>query len=130
MEILHIVAVAIITLSLTLLLKKEKGEIAFAVGIAGGIVILLMLAEPLLQLLPQLEGLLGKYDSAQVLGPVIKTVIIAYATEFGAEACREGGETFLAGKVELAGKIFMTLTALPFVISLAERLVQIIEDCL
>lgn len=62
-------------------------------------------------------GLTGAHASA-----MIRATGIAVLAEFGAQLCRDAGESALAGRVELAGRVALMGVALPVLAELTERL--------
>lgn len=120
MELFRIIGVAIITVILTLLLKKHHKEYGVIAAIAGGIVILLSI---ILALSPVTEQIKIWFDSAGVLsadlGILLKSMGICFLTQFASDTCKDAGESALASKVELAGKVAVVLIALPLFQSIA-----------
>ena len=58
-------------------------------------------------------------------GIILKIIAIAYVCEFSAQLCKDAGETAIATKVELAGKIMILFTSAPIMLSLLELLTDI-----
>ncbi|MDD3749752.1 MAG: SpoIIIAC/SpoIIIAD family protein [Firmicutes bacterium] len=52
---------------------------------------------------------------------------MAYQPGFGAELCRDAGERATAGKLELAGKIIILITALPVLIAVLETVSRFLK---
>ena len=114
MEISRIIALGLIGTVFSVLLKKEKPQIAMLVAAATGILIFLMLCVPLGELLVLLretaeEAGVGK----DYFSIVLKVIGIAYLTQFGAQLCADAGESAIASKIELAGKVLMMTVAAP-----------------
>ena len=57
---------------------------------------------------------------------LLKITGIAYLSEFGANVCRDSGETAIASKVELAGKILIIGLSIPILVTLMETLLGLI----
>ena len=53
---------------------------------------------------------------------MIRATGVAVLAEFGAQLCRDAGESALAGRVELAGRVALLGIALPILAELTERL--------
>jgi stage III sporulation protein AD len=70
-----------------------------------------------------LEELYSRLSSGTAYFPIIlKSLGIAYITEFTSAICKDAGEKSIAGKVELAGKIAIFFVALPVFTSLLDLL--------
>lgn len=120
MELFPIVGIAIITVILTLLLKKHHREYGVIAAIVGGAVVLLSV---ITSLLPVTEQVRAWFDMAGVyggdIGILLKSMGICFLTQFASDTCKDAGESALASKVELAGKVAVVVTALPLFQSIA-----------
>lgn len=121
MNILQIVALGIIATVIIVILKTWKPEAAIQVTIVTGVVIFLVLASRL----SAVVELLGKYAekakvSTMYFGTLIKIIGVAYIAEFGAEVCKDAGESTIASKIELAGKVTILVLAVPIVTALLD----------
>jgi stage III sporulation protein AD len=126
MEILQIVGLGVIATVIILVLKAQRPEIAIQISIMTGIVVFILLAGKL----SAIVELLNKYaEKAEInmnyLTILLKIIGIAYIAEFGAEVCRDAGETSVASKIELAGKVAIIVLAVPIITSLLELVVRI-----
>ncbi len=115
------VLVALIGTVLTLLVRSVRPEAAFPVGIisAGTILVLaLNRADGLIGSIRQISDYYGVSDA--YLTALLKMTGIAYLTRFGANLCRDFGQSATAGKLELGGRICILSCAVPAVITLLE----------
>lgn len=116
MEIFKIVGVGFVTAISAILLKQTKPELAFAVTIAGVIIVLMLAAD-------MLEETLGSLDSISRLAGVenglvkvlLKIVGIGYLTEFAAGILEDFGVPSVADKVVLGGKLTIVAVSLPLI---------------
>ena len=100
--------IVVLTLVLSLTLKKDAPVIAFLLVLAAGVVLLLRLGEAAQSALLA-RGNLG----AELYGPVLRVVGIAVLVRILAALCRDAGQSALAAKVELAGTVLAFGAALP-----------------
>ncbi len=126
MGILQITAIGLLATVLIVILKTWKPEAAVSVSIITGVVIFMVLAGKLAAVIE----LLGEYaQKAQIdtlyVGVLLKIIGIAYIAEFGAELCRDAGETAVASKIELAGKVIIMVLAVPIVTSVLDLIIGI-----
>ncbi|HEY8552693.1 MAG TPA: stage III sporulation protein AD, partial [Thermaerobacter sp.] len=63
---------------------------------------------------------------ARYTATLLKIVGVAYLAEFGAQLCRDAGESALAAKVELAGKVVILLLAVPILMAVLELLIGLL----
>lgn len=120
MNIFQIVGVALITAILTLLLKKYHKEYAIIAAIVGGAVLLLSI---IFALSPAIEQIKSWFSSTGLvsdgIGILLRAMGICFITQFASDTCKDAGESALASKVELAGKVAVVLIALPLFQSIA-----------
>ncbi len=102
-----------------MLIKREHPQIAAACAMAAGAMLLLSLVESIRQVVDSMS------DIAQAAGVgqeylilALKLLGVSYACEFGAQICRDAGESSLAQKVELAGRVMLTAMAVPVMVSI------------
>lgn len=127
MNFLQIVAIGIISAMLISLLKQTKPEIAILLGVAVGIIIIIMVVDELY------EVVLTFYDIAETSGIagdifslVLKIVGIGYVAEFSASVCADSGCKSIGEKILFAGKVVIMLLALPIIKDLFFMIVEIL----
>lgn len=116
MEYFQIIGVGIIGALAAITLKNWRPELAAVLAIAVGIIIMLAAAS-------ELEGIFGGVRELvyacglepEYIKIVVKLTGIAYITKFAADICRDCGETAIAAKVELAGKVTVFAMTVPMV---------------
>lgn len=119
MEILKIAVLALCAVMLIVLVKNYKPEFGIYVSIGCSILILYFLADSLKYAFAYISQIYGRLDYGKAYFPVmIKILAVAYITEFTSQLCRDSGESSIASKVELAGKIIIFCIAIPVFISI------------
>lgn len=122
MEIFSIIGVALVGTALTILLRQYKPEYAMMISLGCGILLFLMTLRNLLPIFTAVTELMDRVDvSGTYASAIIKALGICYVVQLAADTCRDAGETALAGKVELCGKVVVVVLAFP----LFENLLQI-----
>jgi len=121
MDIFKIIGIGLVGGVLSITVKQYRKEYALLVGLATVVVILFFTADTLetaiehITLITEKSGVDARYFTA-----VIKVVGVAYVTQFASEILRDGGESAIALKVELAGKVFILGLTLPIVTEFLE----------
>ncbi len=99
---------------LALMLRGQRPELALCLSLAAGAAVMLMLMGHIAPLLSSLNGML---QSSAIPSEYIKTVLkatgICLLTQLTADTCRDAGETALAGKAELVGRVLLLMLSLP-----------------
>lgn len=126
MEIFKIIAVGIITVIATIVLKQVKPELAIFVTIAGGLVIIIMLLDSLTSVFDGIKVLTNKTGvNDSLFKCVLKVIGIGYITEFGSNICIDSGNSSIADKIMFAGKITILILCMPVINNLIEVIVGI-----
>jgi stage III sporulation protein AD len=121
LEILQITIIGIIASIIIIVLRTHKPEIAVQTSLITGVVIFLLISSKLHAVLDVLESLSYKsgIDSVYFI-TLLKIIGISYIAEFGAEICRDAGESSVASKIELAGKVIIVVLSVPIMTSLID----------
>ncbi|WP_082233872.1 stage III sporulation protein AD [Halobacillus massiliensis] len=127
MDIVQIVSLGLVATVLIILLKEHKSSIAFLLLIFTTVLIFISVLEHIKYIFSLLQYIA---EQAQVESIYLKTILkiigIAYITEFGAQLIRDAGLAALASKVELAGKLFILMLAIPIITALIETILDFI----
>jgi stage III sporulation protein AD len=127
MNILGIAGIAICAAVVAAMLRRYHQEYAVLVGIAAGIVILIEILTSIAPAVQQINRLLSSAGiSSQYEVILLKTLGICFLAQFAADACRDAGESALASKMELAGKISILILSLPLFEQIAKTAVGLI----
>lgn len=121
MEILKISAFALIATIVIVLIKQEKKEIGVTISLFAAVVIAvygIIKLEDVVKLIFNLAENAGV--NSKYLEIILKVVGIAYIIELTKDVCVDSGETALAGKVEMAGKLMIVTSTLPIVSGVVE----------
>ena len=128
MELAKIIGVGLVTAIAALILKSSKPELAFAVTIAGGVIILIFALDMLGASLRIFTDIAEKTGIDQSLVKIIlKIVAIGYLVEFRAGIVEDFGSKSIADKLVLAGKIIIFTVSIPIIQSLITLIGNILE---
>ena len=127
MEISKIIGLGLVGTVFSVMLKKENPQFAMLTAAVTGIMIFLMLCAPLGNLISLLRETAEEAGVGEgYFGIVLKVIGIAYLTQFGAQLCTDAGETAVASKIEMAGKVLMMTVAAPVLTGLLETIMGLI----
>lgn len=127
MEIIKVVGFAIFATMLVVILKEEKKEFAVALSVIAGVMLLLFCIskiDPIINMLYELVEKSGINSSFLVI--ILKVIGIAYLVELGKNICQDAGQSAIATKLEMAGKIIVVSISLPIFASLISLLVELV----
>lgn len=127
MDILQIVTLGLVASLLYIILKNVNQTFAFFVVLLTGIVIFLSIIQQINHIFQLIQTLGAR---AQVDGMYLETILkiigIAYIAELGANITKDAGLNSVANKIELAGKLFILLLAIPIITAVIEAILQFI----
>src|SRR5690625_4777080 len=125
MEIVQIVLIGVISALLYIVLKDIYPSFAFMITIIASILILFLVIQQVGIIIQLLKNLADKaMISSFYLETILKIIGIAYITELGANLTRDAGLSSVASKIELAGKIFILLLAIPIISAVVELILS------
>lgn len=121
MDIFKIIGIGLAGGLLSMAVKEHRKEYALLVGLAAVTVILFLTLDTLSSVIEQLQYITDKSGvDTRYFTAVMKVVGVAYITQYGAEILRDTGESAIAMKVELAGKVFILGLTLPIITEFLE----------
>lgn len=127
MELVKIIGIAFVALILIIIMKQYKPEFAIYVSMIAGVLILFFCADKLSKILSLLTNLSNQSAiNTEFLTILIKITGIAFLTEFGVSICKDSGETAIASKVDIAGKVIIIGMSIPIISSLLETVIKIL----
>ena len=127
MEIFQLVGIAFVTAVAVLILKGTKPELAFAVSVAGSIILLLFVFEIFkgsVSIFGDIAAEAG-IDSSLVK-ILLKMVGIGYLVEFSAGILNDFGQNSVADKLIFCGKIIILVLAIPILESVLHLIKQLL----
>lgn len=128
MAIFQLVGIAFVTAVAALILRETKPELAFAVTIAGSIILLLFVFELFkdsISIFGEIANVTGINSSLVKI--LLKMVGIGYLVEFSAGILTDFGQTSLADKLTFCGKILILILAIPIIENILELIVSLLE---
>ena len=122
-----IVGIAVVAAILSAVLKRYHKEYGIIVTIAAGVIILFSLLAEISPAVSQISVLLDSAGVGEEYTQILfKSLGICFLAQFAADSCRDAGESALAFKVELAGRLAIVLLALPLFQNIAEMALSLI----
>ena len=129
MDIVTLCGFGILTVALCVIVRQIKPESAVFVGIAAGVAIL---ASVISTAAPSIKAISELAESAGIDGEftkvLLKALAVCYITTLSADCARDAGETAVASKLELGGRISIAAISLPVFTSLANMVTGLIGN--
>ena len=127
MDIIKIVGIGLIALVIIILLKQYKPEFAIYISILTGVLILILIMDKLTGIINLIQTIVNQsYINTEFIALLIKITGIAFLTEFAVSICKDTGETAIANKVDMGGKIIIVSMSIPIISSLLETILEVL----
>lgn len=126
-EVMQITGIGLIATFLILIVKEQKPSFAFAITVIVGAIIFIFLIDQIRSIFQLLHKLASDANMNIVyVETILKIIGIAYIAEFGAQITRDAGQTAIAAKIELAGKIMIIAIAIPILKVIIETILKLL----
>lgn len=127
MDIVKIIGIGLISIIIIAILKQYRPEFGIYVSLIAGILILSLIITKISGIIELLKSLANKnFINNKFLILLIKITGIAILTEFMVSICKDSGETAIANKVDLGGKVIIMSMSIPIMSSLLETIIKIL----
>lgn len=128
MEIIKIIGIAFSAVVIIIIMKQYKPEFTIYVSLIASALILFLLLNKISGIVNLLTSLANKMSgtSQEFLKILIKITGIAFLTEFAVSICKDSGESSIASKVDLGGKIIIITMSIPIISSMLETVLKIL----
>ena len=128
MDILKIIAIGIITVICSVILKQVKPELSILAVISGCVVILFLIVQSVGGVLEEYKTIIDKTGlNSGIFTSVLKIIGVGYLVEFAGDICSEAGVSSVSNKILLAGKILILVMCLPIIKNLLEIIINFIS---
>ena len=127
MDIIKICGIGLVSLILIVIIKQYRPEFAIYISIATGILILTMLTGKIQDIIGLVNNISTKAQiNTEFIGLLIKITGIAFLSEFAVSICKDSGESAIATKIEIAGKIIILGLSIPIITNLLEIILDVL----
>ena len=127
MDIIKIIGVGLISLIIIVVIRQYKPEFTLYVSLLAGAIILMFVIGKLSEIINLLTALSNKTAvNNEFLKLLIKITGIAFLTEFAVSICKDSGESAIANKVDMGGKVIIVSMSIPIISSLLETIIEVL----
>lgn len=128
MEIIKITSIALIALIIIILLKQYRPEFAIYISILTGILIIFLVMDKFTGIIELIRSISNKSNiNNQFIEILLKITGIALLSEFAVSICKDSGESSIANKVDLGGKIIVISLSIPVISATLTSLVSLLN---
>lgn len=127
MDIIKIIGIGLISLIIIIIVRQYKPEFTLYISLLAGALILLFIMDKVGAIIELLTTLSSKTAiNNEFLELLIKITGIAFLTEFAVSICRDTGESAIANKIDMGGKVIIVSMSIPIISSLLETVIKIL----
>ena len=127
MDVIKIIGIGLISLIIIIIVRQYKPEFTLYISLLAGALILLFIMGKIEGIINLLTSLSNKTAiNNEFLELLIKITGIAFLTEFAVSICKDTGESAIASKVDMGGKVIIVSMSIPIISSLLETVVEIL----
>ena len=128
MSITSLVGFALVSASIIVLLRNYSPEFAVPVSAITSIIILIIsiiFVNDVFEKITEIASLSA--ITSNNLKIIFKSLGVCYITQIGKDVCNDCGETALADKVDLAGKITIAAMSIEIIAQVVEMILELIN---
>ena len=128
MNIFTIIGVGLIAVMISLVVKQYKPEFGMYISLIAGIIILVAVIGHITPVLDTIDELIHAVSLEIAYGAaLLKALGICYITQLASDTCRDSGETAIAAKIEMGGKLAIVLVSLPLFKGVVDIVINLIS---
>ena len=122
-----IIVLGIILSVLTVLLKNIKPEYSLICVIVGSIILVMYIVSGVQSIFEYFKTIVDRTGVDNVMfSTLLKIIGVGYLIEFSASICNDSGNSSIADKIVLAGKILIFSMSLPIITNLFNMVLELI----
>ncbi len=126
-DLIKILAVGLVTVFASVIVKQFKPEIAMLITIAGSILIIVMAVDSIKSVISSFYHIFQTTGvETTLLTPLLKIIAIGYIAEFGANICADAGASSVGDKILFCAKLIILVISLPIITTVVDMIVGLL----
>ena len=109
------------------MLKEYRKDFAIYAGLIGGAIILYYVIDYLKDIVTFLTNLANSGINREFILLLLKITGISILTEFAVSICKDSGESAIASKVDLGGKLLVISLSIPVISATLNGLLDLLQ---
>ena len=127
MEIFKIIGVGLLICIISIIIKQIKPEFYLIILLAGGAIMVLMLAGEIKKIIDYFLTIFSKTNlELSLFSSILKILGVGYITEFASSICVDSGCSSIGDKIAIAGKIIILYLSLPVITNLLNIIIDLL----
>ncbi len=126
--IFKIIALAVVVVVCIMLVRQYRPEMAISVEVVGAVILLGYILSLLKEAFAFFDYIISATGvNTESFAVLLKIIGIGYLTEFSVNLCTDFGNSSIASKVLLAGKLSIFVLSVPIIREVVDKLVSVIQ---
>lgn len=127
MDIVKIIGIGLVAVTIIIIIKQYRPEFAIYISLLASAIILMLVFDKLFDIVNLINNFASKSSiNTKFITLLIKITGIAILAEFATSICRDCGESAIASKIDIGGKIMIVSVSIPIISSLLETVLKIL----
>lgn len=128
MDLIKVIILGIVISIITIFLKQIKPEYSLICVIVGSIILIIYIINAITPIFTYFNEIVSKTGiDDEMFKTLLKIIGVGYLIEFSASICIDSGNTSIADKIVLAGKLLIFVLSLPIITSLFDMIMELIK---
>lgn len=128
MGIVQVIGIGIIGTILSLAVGGHDITWRFYIRFATALILMFFIISQLAGVFATATNLGSRANvNGEYLNIVFKIIGISYVSEFGAQLCKDAGESSIASKIEFAGKVMILAISAPVILALVDLITNMLR---
>lgn len=127
MELIKVVVLGLVLSIITVLMKSIKPEYSLICVIVGSIILVMYILSGVQSIFDYFSEIVNKTGIDNVMfKTLLKIIGVGYLVEFSAGVCIDSGNSSIADKIVLAGKVLIFSLSIPIISNLFNMIMDLI----
>lgn len=127
MQYFSLLALCLVATVLAVVIGQYKKEYAIVISVGASVIVFISVMSGMMRpIVEMVNNLQSAGVDVELFFVALKALGLGYATQFTADTCRDFGQSALAAKAELVGKVSIFIISLPLVNSLFDAVVSLV----
>ena len=128
MDLIKVIVIGVVISLLTIFFKQVKPEYSLICIIVGSLILIFYIINAITPIFGYFGEIVNKTGiDKEMFKTLLKIIGVGYLIEFSASICIDSGNTSIADKITLAGKLLIFLLSMPIITSLFNMIMDLIK---
>lgn len=128
MDLIKVIVLGVVISLLTIFFKQVKPEYSLICIVVGSVILILYIINAITPIFSYFNEIVSKTGiDNDIFKTLLKIIGVGYLVEFSSSICIDSGNSSIADKITLAGKLLIFMLSLPIITSLFDMIMELIK---